>query len=206
MIRFIRSKENDLNECIKCYSDFLKWRLDNNIDEIRKDITNGKFAPHLFPNGKNILEKAYQIVITRKSRDNKNRPIALETFNFSFKDLAKAANSVDDYIKFIIYTFEYRSMVIEQLSREEEAKLLASVGGDESKLPVGYAVILQNICIRDLKGAHFSSFGTAREVLKKIISIGSNYYPEYMGRSIIINSPFLFNSIWVVIKQFLDEQ
>lgn len=204
MLRFIRSKPSDLNEAIKCYSNFLQWRLDNNIDEIRLDISNGKNSPYLFPLGRQILAKSYQIILTGQTRDKKNNPISLESYNFSFKEIFKAAGSIDDYVKFIIYTLEYRAMMMEQLSDEDEQKLLAEVNGDESKLPLGYGIVLQNICIRDLKNAPLLSFASTRDIFKRVIAIGSDYYPEFMIRSVIINAPFVFNSVWAVIKQFID--
>lgn len=36
--------------------------------------------------------------------------------------------------------------------------------------------------------------------------VGSDYYPEIMGQTFIVNAPMLFSGVWAVIKGFLDEK
>ena len=36
--------------------------------------------------------------------------------------------------------------------------------------------------------------------------MGSDYYPEIMGNTFIVNAPTLFRGIWKVAKGFLDEK
>jgi hypothetical protein len=36
--------------------------------------------------------------------------------------------------------------------------------------------------------------------------IGSDFYPEIMGQTFIVNAPMLFSGVWVIIKGFLDEK
>ena len=37
---------------------FLRWRVENGIDDIRQEIVNGKKNPTMFPNAEYILSKA----------------------------------------------------------------------------------------------------------------------------------------------------
>lgn len=36
--------------------------------------------------------------------------------------------------------------------------------------------------------------------------VGSDYYPEIMGQTFIVNAPMLFSGVWAVVKGFLDEK
>ena len=75
----------------------------------------------------------------------------MEMFNFSPKDVLDAI-TVDDYLVFLIYSLEYRAIVLEQLSHEKEIKYLAD-HPDPNDREDGYGVILLDYTIRDLKGS-----------------------------------------------------
>ena len=36
--------------------------------------------------------------------------------------------------------------------------------------------------------------------------MGSDYYPEVMGNTLLINAPYVFSGVWSVVKGFLDER
>ena len=57
---------------------------------------------------------------------------------------------MDEYLLFLIYCLEYRAMVMEQLSHEQELKYLSEHVEEDRK--DGYGVVLLNCYIRDLKG------------------------------------------------------
>jgi hypothetical protein len=35
-----------------------------------------------------------------------------------------------------------------------------------------------------------------KDLLKMIVDIGQNYYPETMGMTLILNAPWTFDAIW----------
>jgi hypothetical protein len=49
------------------------------------------------------------------------------------------------------------------------------------------------------------SFHQVYTLIRQITNISQNYYPESLAKMFIINSPFLFNSVWNMIKPLLDE-
>ena len=151
LLRFLRGKQHNIDEATKQYSDFLKWRRDNNVDRIRNDILySGKNTPLLFPSGKKILELAPQIVISAKALDRKGQPLAMESYDFSPNKLFKEV-TIEEYMLFLTYALEYRALVMEQLSQEAEQRYIEQHPREEDRAD-GYGVVLLSCFIRDLKG------------------------------------------------------
>lgn len=78
ILRFLRGNQLKLEQSIHQYAGFLKWRKENNVDEIRQDIVyGGKDSPFKFPYGKKIIDLVPQIIITPNSLDHKRRPLGI---------------------------------------------------------------------------------------------------------------------------------
>jgi hypothetical protein len=85
LLRFLRGKQNDVNEAAKMFSAFLKWRDENNVDDIRNQILYGGLdTPYKFPNGKKIIDLAPQIIVSAKAQDYKGQPLG----ELSFSEIA----------------------------------------------------------------------------------------------------------------------
>ena len=151
LLRFLRGKQHGLEESIEMISNFLTWRKNNNVDSIRQDIVyGGKNSPFLFPEGQKIINLAPQIIISQNALDNEGRPLAFEAFDFIPNEVLKQV-TIAEYLIFLTYSLEYRSIILEQMSHEREQRYLA----DHPKLSDrvdGYGVILMDFTIRDLKG------------------------------------------------------
>jgi hypothetical protein len=64
--------------------------------------------------------------------------------------------------------------------------------------------ITQTLSIIDLKGCSFRSLSKEVYVyIKNIINIGNTYYPETIYKMFIINAPFVFNTMWSLIKPLI---
>lgn len=69
---------------------------------------------------------------------------------------------------------------------------------DELKMPVEkqFNIIdLMGLGLGHLRGLHY---------LQAIISIDQNFYPECLGKMLVINAPAMFGVIWAVVKPMLD--
>lgn len=67
--------------------------------------------------------------------------------------------------------------------------------------------IEQGLNILDLNGGSMKILSKKVYALIQMASkIGSDYYPEIMGATFIVNAPMLFSGVWAVIKGFLDEK
>ena len=43
-------------------------------------------------------------------------------------------------------------------------------------------------------------------ILKSVLSIGMDFYPEALGKIVVCNAPWYFTGVWSVIKTWLDER
>ena len=67
--------------------------------------------------------------------------------------------------------------------------------------------IQQGLTIFDMTGGGVTTANpSTKELFKLAAQVGSDYYPETMGNTFIINAPMLFRGIWKVAKGFLDER
>ena len=174
ILRFLRGKQNNVDEASKQYAGFLKWRKMNNIDKIRHDILyNGMNSPFLFPHGKKIIDFVPQIVITANANDKMGRPMSLEMYNFSPSKLFQEVK-MDEYLLFLTYCLEYRALVMEQLSHNIENQYLST----SKEISDGYGVVVMNCFIRDLKGVGMAHLGgEGRSLIKAAVNLGtSNFF------------------------------
>ena len=56
----------------------------------------------------------------------------------------------------------------------------------------------------DLKNVGVSQFWKVSGYVQQASNIGQHYYPETMGKFYIINAPYIFTTVWSVIKGWLD--
>jgi hypothetical protein len=145
------------------------------VDVIRNEIMhNGCNHPSRFPNGEKILKLLPQIVIDSNIRDEWNCPIVFEQFNFSPAEVL-AAITLDEYVLFITYCLEYRSLIIEQLSEEQEREKLKALhirrdAGEDLSTEEPYGVIGHVCVIRDLGAVGFDHLGSkGQEIIKAVI-------------------------------------
>lgn len=234
ILRFLRGKQLNVDTASEMYINFLRWRRENNVDRIRQEIVyGGKDSPMKFPNGAKIIELAPQIVITKNAVDKLGRPIgkssiafprcgfhitmsfkAMELYNFSPKEVLKIV-SQELYINFLIYALEYRALVMEQLSHEQEMKYLQEHPDPEERED-GYGVVLMVYIIRDLKGgyklmvlltelnidcvvglglAHTGSEG--RNIVKAALTVGlGSILHDYQIVRLIANLQQIILNIW----------
>lgn len=93
--------------------------------------------------------------------------------------------------------------MLEQLTEERE-KIYLSENKDNIK--DGYGELLKLCCIRDLRGVGFKHLGTkTKQILKVALDIALPNYPEYLGKSYMVNVPWIFETLWIFVKALLDE-
>ncbi len=154
ILRFLRGKQHNVEEATNMIRDFLKWRLDNKVDDVRQAIVyGGKDSPYKFPHGKTVIDLAPQIVLSANALDRKGQPLSLEQFNFSPSKVFKAIN-IHEYLDFLTHCCEYRAILLEQISHEREKAYEAAHPREEDR-ETGYGFMVMDFTIRDLKGTKF---------------------------------------------------
>jgi hypothetical protein len=190
IVRFLRGHNYDIDKILQLYRNFFIWRNANDVNEIRNSIIFGgmlfflflfesfshtpsfslsflRFSivfvgrdhPLRFPKGDIILPIIKQIVIAPDATDCYSSPLCIEQYNFSPSEILEKI-SLEDYVIFMIYCLEYRSLILEQLSEERETAFLASLSEEEREKVERndsevYYGVLANICvIRDLSKSY----------------------------------------------------
>mmetsp|Transcript_5540 Transcript_5540/g.10770 ORF Transcript_5540/g.10770 Transcript_5540/m.10770 type:complete len:292 (+) Transcript_5540:81-956(+) len=58
--------------------------------------------------------------------------------------------------------------------------------------------------IMDLQGFKMSMLaGQKRQILQRLLDVGSHYFPEQMWKIYLINTPLLFRGVWTMVKPWL---
>lgn len=216
LLRYIKAAKYDINTAKENYLNTLKFRKQYNVNAIRNDIVfGGKNCPNNFPNGSKILSYFKTIILSADHRDVDGNPISYEDFSSSPSTLI-ANVTKEEYIIFTIYCLEYKSLILEQVSDETEQikinRRIAKMSETESKEDYDdnandyYGTLHYNTFIRNFSGLSFDHIGNGQIIIGWIIHIAQAHYPEILGQSHMCNTPFIFEMIWVVIKQFLDNQ
>lgn len=151
LIRFLRGSNGKIELAAEMYSKFLEWYKTNNVAAIRhKILYEGCNHPFQFPLGELIIKLAPQIVIAPNALDNCGQPITLERFGFDPNEVFKFV-TLEQYLVFLIYVLEYRSLILEQMSDVLEKKYEAEYPDPSTRFN-GYGIILKTCTIRCLKG------------------------------------------------------
>lgn len=145
------------------------------MDKIRHDILSGTCNhPSRFPNGEKILRLIPQIVIDHDIRDTFGCPIVFEQYDFRPAEVLTEI-SLEEYVEFITYCLEYRSLILEQLSEEEERKKITVLtarheAGEDLTAEEPYGTLCYVCIIRDLNGVGLDHLGTqGQEIIKAVV-------------------------------------
>ena len=185
ILRFLRGHDYDIDKVTMMMTKFLEWRRENKVDDIRQHILlGGRNKPTDFPRAEVILELVPQIVLCSYARDKANSPISIEKFNF-LPSVVFQTLTLPEYIEFLIYALEYKSMITEQISEEVDRKYLDSLTpaeriraeSDDPDVPP-YGTIVGLCVIRDLEGLGFDHMSArGQEIVSAIIKMSSDNYP-----------------------------
>ena len=134
--------------------------------------------------------------------DKEGLPISLLATNFSIKEFSDNITS-EEYTLFVMHVLEYQNVMFEQLANAREKKELEA--NPDSSEP--YGVILSAVNIRDIAGLGMEHCGPkGQEISKKSTVLARDNYPEMLRKVIIVNSPWVFNGLWWILKALLPQR
>jgi len=177
-VRTLRGRDNNLNEAYKMFTDYLKYREDNNLENINKfQISNlneiKKYYPHCYHN-----------------IDKFGRPIYIEKVgDLNVDNLFKITNA-EDMIKYYVQDYE--------VLFRKTFPICSEVKGD---------YIGQILMIADLNGVGLSMLSSkVRDFISLKSKVDQTYYPEKIGKIFLINTNFMFRALWAIVKIFIAER
>ncbi|KAL0570052.1 cytosolic factor, phosphatidylinositol/phosphatidylcholine transfer protein [Marasmius crinis-equi] len=177
LLRFLRARKFDVALAKAMLLDCEKWRKEFGVDDITKNFDFKEKAE---------VDKYYPQYYHKMDKDG--RPIYIERLGKLDIKALYAITTQERQLQRLVYEYE---------------KFLSS------RLPacsasVGYPV--ETSCtILDLHNVSLSNFYRVKDYVSQASSIGQNRYPECMGKFYIINAPYLFSTVWTLIKPWLDE-
>ena len=223
LLRFLQGHEYKLEKASEMYMKFLQWRKDNNVDAIRHSIMDGGLDhPTKFPFADIVLKLMPSIPIAPDACDKLGSAICVDQYDFEPNEVIETIG-VPNYIVFATHVLEYKSCILEQMSENKDKEFLDSLPDDEAralakKVPVYVDGVIEggveetapygNMCttlvIRDLGAVGFRHLGsTGQEIIRTVVAISSDNYPELMRKCYMINTPWVFTSIWYLIKGWI---
>ena len=179
MIRFIRARKMDHKKVCKMLENFFEFREKENIEEIK----NTPF--HVFEPLREAHERGLYGV------DKTGRPILIERLGFSD---AK-----------VLLDKKYDSMRTHYFLQMMEAFffIVLPVCSMHSKKRIGQLFVIYDMKKVDVKKMFDKDF---QKLVKFLIGIIQDYYPEMLGKLFMINSNFMVMAAWRIVKPWLDKK
>ncbi|TDL15807.1 hypothetical protein BD410DRAFT_796010 [Rickenella mellea] len=176
LLRFLRARKWDVPLAKKMLAEAEQWRKDFGVDEIYKNFDYKERVE---------VDKYYPQYYHRT--DKEGRPVYVERLgNINVAELRKITTP-ERQLKALV--LEYERFLKERLPA--------------CSLAAGHPI--ETSCtILDLKGVGLKAFWSVKDYVQDASRVGQNYYPETMGKFYIINAPWMFATVWSVIKAWLD--
>ena len=191
--RFLISRKLNPEDAKKAIKEHLRWREENNINEIRRAVKEKPFLIKSFPHYEELHEKGLGMVqcVVHAGESRKGDLVSLEVLGgprhnitLSEKDIQGVMNLLNRYY---FTFFEKRSMKFEELGNR-------------------YGRIVAGLQVRDVSQLSFLPHSGIFSVIKTILSIGVNQYPESTSVAFFINTPSIFTAVFSMIKLWLPEE
>ena len=223
LIRFLLGHNEDVAKATEMFRKFLLWRKEHGVDTIRNNIVSGGMDhPTKFPNAEVILKLMPCLAIAHEACDRTGSPICVDQYDFEPSEVLEKIG-VANYHLFFIHILEYKSLILEQLGEERDQAYLASLPDDEARAMAEYIPpyiddgngnldpvqpesapwgnIVATLVVRDLAAVGFRHLGpTGQEIIRGVVTMSSDNYPELLRKCLIVNAPWVFSSIWYLIS------
>ncbi|KAL7067960.1 CRAL/TRIO domain-containing protein [Cryptosporidium serpentis] len=197
LYRFLLGYSFKIDYATDAFSKHINWRKEYNMDSVIRPyvITN------MIPNNNiemaplhNIIVKYYPCNLLLRENDLKKTPlfdlfgnvICIERFGLLDETRLLGAVKVEELLLWYAYHMEYRCILLDKLSYENKNLVRAT-------------------CIVDLYGLSISQVHSSHmiSILRRMIQLTSDNYPEGMSYVIFVNAPRFFSVVWNSFKVLL---
>ncbi|POM82320.1 CRAL/TRIO domain protein [Cryptosporidium meleagridis] len=197
LLRFLIGFNFNITNAFNSFEMHIKWRKEFNMDNVVRPyvITN------MVPNNNiemaplhNIITRYYPCNLLLRESTQEKTPlkdyygniICIERFGLLDETRLLGAVKVEELLLWYSYHMEYRSILLDKLSYESKSLIRAT-------------------CIIDLFGLSISQVHSSHmiTILRRMIQLASDNYPEGMSYVIFVNSPKFFSIVWNSFKSLL---
>jgi hypothetical protein len=155
-------------------------------EQIRRRIVDEDLTPKDFPNHDSIMQ-AYPAAI-HFSDTADDRPVHIDQIGRLNPKKLLSSVTVEDIVLHQLYVVEYNAALLDRLSQEQGA-------------------MVRLVSIFDLSGLGVSVLHKGMmDVIKRMLKVTQDYYPETMDQCFVINAPTVFSACWAVVKPLLAER
>ncbi len=178
LLRFLRARKFDLKKTKIMWTNYIKCRNDEKVD----DAYNFEYE------ALNEVKKCYPHSYFKT--DKLGRPVFYERVGqLKYTELMKTTTQ-ERFERYFIKEYE-------ELFHDIFPACTKAAG----------KTVDQTVYIMDLKGGALKLLSPKiYDFIKSLMKIGSDYYPEILGKMFIINAPILFYGVWSMLKPFVDER
>ncbi|KAH8583227.1 CRAL TRIO domain-containing [Cryptosporidium sp. chipmunk genotype I] len=197
LLRFLIGFNFNITNAFNAFNKHIKWRKEFNMDNVVRPyvITN------MVPNNNiemaplhNIITRYYPCNLLLRESTHEKTPlkdfygniICIERFGLLDETRLLGAVKVEELLLWYSYHMEYRSILLDKLSYEAKSLVRAT-------------------CIIDLFGLSLSQVHSSHmiTILRRMIQLASDNYPEGMSYVVFVNSPKFFSIVWNSFKSLL---
>ena len=199
MLRFLEAEDYNIDLSAERVNVFLNYRDENKVDDIRNEILFTPLTnPGQFPCAEKILGLTGHDIIAPDCTDAAGNPLATEYYAFDGGKFMEQVTK-EQYIRFMLYSFELRNLCLEQLSHNREKENLSKMQKDrderaakgessksDSEKP--YGVLLRMNIIRDFSGLTLTNFAKTQGMTGWVVPLAKDCYPETLEKAYVLCS------------------
>eukprot|EP00920_Eleutheroschizon_duboscqi_P026122 GHVT01064611.1.p1 GENE.GHVT01064611.1~~GHVT01064611.1.p1 ORF type:complete len:475 (+),score=105.42 GHVT01064611.1:110-1534(+) len=194
LIRFLIGHQFDLEAAADAYRNHLKWRNENGIDQNMRDFIQSEMltsmAPEKAPHHEKVSRHFPVNMLLRLDdnsvlEDKEGNIIGVERPGLLDEKRLQGALTEEEFLLWHCYQLEFRSMLLDRRSRERMRLVRTTLVMD-----------LTGLSVRCLSKPVLS-------LLRQLVVVASENYPEGMRQIFFINVPKVFQSVWGTLKGWL---
>ncbi len=187
LFRYLRGCKFELRQTIIKLKTTLKWRQEENVEDISLFLRNLDKDETCFPYN-DICSRLWPSTILHGKYDRSGQPILIEKFGKCDLSFLNKGISIDEMLEWVVYRLEYRQLILSKLSKEQ------------GKMVRFFSIV-------DLNGLGFQHCSTSLfDIGKQIVRISTSFFPEAMSNICVINTPYVFSTIFAAIQPLLPER
>jgi hypothetical protein len=181
LLRFLRGLKYDVDKTVAKIEEEIDWRRKKRTDDLRKygldELLGCSYVENIFPHFPTWLQ----------GEDKEGRPVSYR--HFGNLDINKVLEKIDmsTLVRFHCWETEMALQRCEENCEKYQRN------------------IEQFSVIVDAEGWGLRlATSNAMTFIKEMAYADNNYYPERLGKMIIVNAPMVLSGVWAVIQTFLD--